>query len=164
MVDLNKVILIGRLTRDPELRTTQGGTQIAKLAMAVNRRRTVNGEAQEETCFVDLTAFGRQAEVIGQYLAKGRQLFVEGRLSFSTWQAQDGGKRSKLEVIVERFQFMGDRDREGGSGGRGQRTDTSYEPQRGSEEGGSQLSSGASDGFGDGQGFGEQANEGEIPF
>ncbi len=113
MANFNKVILLGNLTRDVEMRYTQGGTAIGKLGMAVNRRYTQNGETKESTCFVDLTAWGRQAEILSQYTSKGAQLFVEGRLEYSTWEAKEGGKRSKLEVVVENFQLMGGR-----SGGR----------------------------------------------
>ncbi|MFQ5503968.1 MAG: single-stranded DNA-binding protein [Planctomycetota bacterium] len=143
MANLNKVFLIGNLTRDPELRASQSGLQIAKFGLATNRRRTVNGETVEDTTFVDLTAFGRQAEVIHQYLKKGRPVFIEGRLSYSSWQTDDGQKRNKLEVIVENFQFLGSR------------------------EGGGQAASQARDsggGFGEGPGFGQEPAEGEIPF
>lgn len=118
MANFNKVILMGNLTRDIELRTTQGGMQVAKLGMAINRKWTQNGEQRESTCFVDLTAFGRQAEVLNQYVGKGSPLFVEGRLEYSTWEAQDGGKRSKLEVVIENFQFVG-APRSAGEGGGG---------------------------------------------
>lgn len=119
MANFNKVILIGNLTRDIELRHTQGGLAIAKLGMAINRKFTQNGETKETTCFVDLTAFGRQAETLSQYVSKGSPLFVEGRLEYSTWESQEGGKRSKLEVVIENFQFMGGRGQGGGAGGGG---------------------------------------------
>ncbi|MEO0479477.1 MAG: single-stranded DNA-binding protein [Planctomycetota bacterium] len=119
MANFNKVILLGNLTRDPELRYTQSGMPIAKLGMAVNRKYSVQGEQKEDTCFVDLTAFGKQAEVINQYLTKGRSLFVEGRLQFSQWEGQNGDKRSKLEVVIENFQFVGGREGAGGGGGGG---------------------------------------------
>ena len=116
MANFNKVILLGNLTRDIELRHTQGGMALAKFGMAINRKWSQNGEQKESTCFVDLTAFGRQAEVLSQYVKKGSQLFVEGRLEYSTWEAKDGGgKRSKLDVVVENFQFVG----AGAGGGRG---------------------------------------------
>jgi single-strand DNA-binding protein len=119
MANFNKVLLMGNLTRDVELRTTQGGTAIAKFGMAINRKfKQQSGEMKEETCFVDLTAWGRQAEVIAQYTQKGSPLFVEGRLEYSTWEAE-GGKRSKLAVVVENFQLMGGRG-SGASGGGGQ--------------------------------------------
>jgi single-strand DNA-binding protein len=120
MANFNKVLLLGNLTRDVELRYSQSGLPIAKLGMAVNRRYTQNGETKETTCFVDLTAFGKQAEILNQYMAKGRQLFVEGRLEYSTWESQDGGKRSKLEVVIENFQLLGGgRGAAGGGGGGG---------------------------------------------
>ena len=120
VANFNKVILMGNLTRDIELRHTQGGMAIAKFGMAINRRTSSkDGEQRESTCFVDMTAFGKSAELLNQYVRKGSPLFVEGRLEFSTWESQEGGKRSKLEVIVENFQFMGGGNREGGGGGGG---------------------------------------------
>jgi len=116
VASFNKVILLGNLTRDIELRTTQGGTALAKFGMAINRKySTQNGEQKEEVCFVDLTAFGRQAEVLNQYVKKGSQLFVEGRLQYSTWE-KDGVKKNKLDVVVENFQFVGGRAGAGGGG------------------------------------------------
>jgi single-strand DNA-binding protein len=120
VANFNKVILMGNLTRDIELRHTQGGMAIAKFGMAINRRSsTKDGEQRESTCFVDMTAFGKSAELLNQYVRKGSPLFVEGRLEYSTWESQDGGKRNKLEVIVENFQFMSSGNREGGGGGGG---------------------------------------------
>ncbi|MBL8748533.1 MAG: single-stranded DNA-binding protein [Planctomycetes bacterium] len=116
MANFNKVLLMGNLTRDVELRHTQSGMALAKFGMAINRKWSQNGEQKESTCFVDLTAWGRQAELLSQYVKKGSQLFVEGRLEYSTWESQeDGKKRSKLEVVVENFQFMG--SGRGGAGG-----------------------------------------------
>ncbi len=117
MANFNKVILMGNLTRDVELRNTQGGTALAKFGMAINRKYTANGESKEETCFVDLTAWGKQAELLNQYVRKGSQLMVEGRLQYSTWESQEGGKRSKLEVVVENFQFVGAPKGAGGGSG-----------------------------------------------
>ena len=114
MANFNKVILLGNLTRDVELRHTQSGQALAKFGMAINRKWSQNGEQKESTCFVDLTAWGRQAEVLQQYVKKGSQLFVEGRLEYSTWESPEGGKRYKLEVVVENFQFI---DSKGGGGG-----------------------------------------------
>ncbi len=120
MANFNKVILLGNLTRDPELRYTQSGMAVAKLGMAVNRKYTAGGEQRESTTFVDMTAWGRQAEVLNEYCKKGRPLFVEGRLEYSEWEGQDGNKRNKLEVVIENFQFVGGRaDAEGGGGGGG---------------------------------------------
>ena len=118
MPNYNKVILMGNLTRDPEVRYTSGGTAIAKLGMAVNRRwKNQEGQMQEETTFVDVDAFGRQAETIGQYLKKGRPVMVEGRLKLDQWDdKQTGQKRSKLGVVLENFQFLDSRGEVGGGG------------------------------------------------
>jgi single-strand DNA-binding protein len=150
VANYNKVILLGNLTRDIELRNTQGGTALAKFGMAINRKWTQNGEQKESTCFVDLTAWGRQAEVLNQYVKKGSQLFVEGRLEFSTWEAEGGGKRSKLEVVVENFQFVGSgRAAGGGAGG-------------GDEGGGERRSGGRRPQAAEGQA--ENVDYGDIPF
>jgi single-strand DNA-binding protein len=119
MASYNKVILIGNLTRDPELRYTAKGTAIAKIGLAVNRRwRNEAGEWQEETTFVDVDAFGRQAETIGQYLKKGRPIMVEGRLKLDQWDDKSTGqKRSRLGVVLENFQFLDGGNRGGGEGG-----------------------------------------------
>ena len=124
MPNYNKVILMGNLTRDPEVKYTSGGTAIAKLGMAINRTWTnKEGQKQEETTFVDVDAFGRQAEVIGQYLKKGRPVMIEGRLKLDQWDdKQTGQKRSKLGVILEGFQFLDSRG-EGGGGGQGYQSD-----------------------------------------
>lgn len=111
---------MGNLTRDPELRYTPKGTAVAKLGLAVNRTwKTETGETKEEVTFVDVDAFGRQAETIGQYCKKGRPLFIEGRLRLDTWDdKQTGQKRSKLGIVLESFQFLGSGNRsEGGGGG-----------------------------------------------
>jgi len=108
MANYNKVLLIGNLTRDPQLSYLPSQTAVVDFGLAVNRRWTgQDGQQREETCFVDCQAFGRQAENINKYMTKGRQLFVEGRLTFNSWTAQDGTKRSRLRVTVERFQFLG---------------------------------------------------------
>ena len=110
MASFNKVILIGNLTRDPELRVTANGNSICKLGLAVNRTYlTKDGERREETTFVDIDAFGKQAEVVSKYMRKGRPLMVEGRLKLDQWES-DGQKRSKLGVVLENFQFLGGRD------------------------------------------------------
>ncbi len=115
MPNLNRVFLMGNLTRDPELRYTPNNTAIAKLGLAVNRRwRNQQGEDQEETTFVDCEAWGRTAEVLNQYLRKGRPVFIEGRLKLDQWQDKEGNNRSKLHVVVESFQFI---DSRGGPGG-----------------------------------------------
>jgi single-strand DNA-binding protein len=123
MPNYNKVILMGNLTRDPEVKYTSGGTAIAKLGMAINRTWTnKEGQKQEETTFVDVDAFGRQAEVIGQYLKKGRPVMIEGRLKLDQWDdKQTGQKRSKLGVTLEGFQFLDSRGE--GGGGQGYQSD-----------------------------------------
>jgi len=107
MASLNKVILLGNLTRDPELRYAPNGTPVTRFGLAVNTQRSGQGEdRKEEVCFVDIVAFGRQAETASEYLSKGRPVLIEGRLQWHSWEAQDGQKRSKHEVIAERIQFM----------------------------------------------------------
>src|SRR5579863_4471662 len=117
MAGYNKVILIGNLTRDPELRYTPQGVAIAKIGLAVNRTwRTEAGETKEEVTFVDVDAFRRQAETIAQYLKKGSPLMVEGRLKLDQWDdKQTGQKRSRLGVILEGFQFLGGGNRAEGA-------------------------------------------------
>ena len=116
MASFNKVILMGNLTRDPEVRYTPKGTAVTDVGLATNRVYTgSDGQKQEETTFVDVTFWGRQAETICKYLKKGSPLFVEGRLKFDTWENQDGQKRSKLSVNGENFQFIDSR-RDGGAG------------------------------------------------
>ncbi len=109
MANFNKVLLMGNLTRDPEVRYTPKGTAIANIGLAVNRTWTnENGEKKEEVTFVDVEVWGRQAETMGQYLSKGRPLFVEGRLKLDSWDDKETGqKRSKLKVVCEHFQFLG---------------------------------------------------------
>ena len=108
MANFNKVILIGNLTRDPELRYTPKGTAIAKIGLAINRTwKTETGETKEEVTFVDIDAFGRQAETLGQYMKKGRPIMIEGRLKLDTWDdKQTNQKRSRLGVVMETFQFL----------------------------------------------------------
>lgn len=119
MANFNKVILMGNLTRDPEMRMTPGGMAICKLGLAVNRVFTTKeGEKREETTFVDCDAFGRQAETISKYMSKGQSILVEGRLRLDQWESKEGEKRSKLSVVVENFQFGGSKG-EGASGGGG---------------------------------------------
>jgi len=108
MANFNRVLLIGNLTRDPQLRYTPNQVAVCDFGMAVNRRwASQDGQQREETCFVNCTAWARSAETLAKYMTKGQPLFVEGRLTFSTWDGPDGKKRSKLEVTVERFQFLG---------------------------------------------------------
>lgn len=107
MSNFNKILLMGNLTRDPQLSYTPSQTAVVDFGLAVNRRWTSrDGEKKEETCFVDCRAFGRNAENLNKYMTKGRPLFIEGRLTFDSWTAQDGTKRSKHRVTVENFQFL----------------------------------------------------------
>ena len=149
MPNYNKVILMGNLTRDPEVRYTSGGTAIAKLGMAVNRRwKNQEGQQQEETTFVDVDAFGRQAETIGQYLKKGRPIMLEGRLKLDQWDdKQTGQKRSKLGVVLDRFEFIDSR----GEGGGGDFSSETSNPSGG----------GAAPAQGSGGGF---AEDDDVPF
>lgn len=116
MANLNKVMLIGNLTRDPELRHTPKGTAVAEISMAINRNWTnEQGQRQEDTTFVEVTLWGRQAELAQQYLTKGRPVYIEGRLQLDSWDDKETGKkRSKLRVIGENMQFL---DSKGGGGG-----------------------------------------------
>ena len=116
----NKVLLMGNLTRDPELKYTPKGTAVTDIGLACNRvYQTESGEKREEVTFVDITVMGRQAETVSQYCQKGRPVFVEGRLQLDQWDdKQTGQKRSKLKVMAERVQFLGSgQDRPGGAAG-----------------------------------------------
>jgi single-strand DNA-binding protein len=131
MASVNKVILIGNVTRDPEVKFTPKGTAVTDIGLAVNRTYTLDsGEKREEATFVDVAFWGRQAETIGEYVKKGRSIYVEGRLQLDTWDdKQTGQKRSKLRVVGENFQFLGARP--GGSGsGEGE---SHYEPREARE-------------------------------
>ena len=105
---MNRVILLGRLVRDIELRYTQSGAAIGSCGIAVTRKFSVNGEKREETCFIDITFFGKQAEIANQYLGKGSKLLVEGRLKFDQWTDNNGNNRSKHTVAVENMEMLGD--------------------------------------------------------
>ena len=109
MANFNKVMLMGNLTRDPEVRYTPKGTAIATIGLAVNRQWTTeSGEKKEEVTFVDVDVWGKQAETIGQYMTKGKPIFIEGRLKLDSWDDKESGqKRSKLKVVCEGFQFIG---------------------------------------------------------
>ncbi|RYD74037.1 MAG: single-stranded DNA-binding protein [Verrucomicrobiaceae bacterium] len=119
MANLNKVMLIGNCTRDPEIKYTPKGTAVAELTLAVNRISTTDqGERREEVAFIDITLWGRQAEIAGEYLKKGRPVYIEGRLQLDTWEdKQSGQKRSKLKVVGENLQLLGSREGGGGAGG-----------------------------------------------
>jgi len=107
MPNLNKVMLMGNLTRDPQLSYLPSQTAVVEIGVAINRSWTgQDGQKKEETTFVDCSAFGKTAETISKYLKKGRPIFLEGRLKYDQWEAQDGSKRSKLRVVIENFQFI----------------------------------------------------------
>ena len=121
MPNLNKVMLMGNLTKDPEIKYTPKGTAIANFGIAVNRNySTDTGEKREEVTFIDIEAWGRTAEIIGEYFKKGRPIYVEGRLKLDTWDdKQTGQKKSKLRVVAESFEFLGSREGGGGPAGGG---------------------------------------------
>ena len=126
MSNFNKVLLMGRLTRDPELRYTPKGTAVADIGLAINREYSAGTERRKDTTFVDVTFWARQAEIVCEYLRKGSPLFVEGRLAFVSWETQEGQKRSRLRVVAENFQFVG---------GRGQGSEAAEPEQAGADYG-----------------------------
>jgi len=118
MASINRVVLVGNLTRDPELRTTPNGKSVCTLGLAVNEKyKNDAGEWIEKPNYFDIVVWGAQGESCAQYLSKGRQIAVDGRLSFRSWEAQDGSKRSKVEVIANTVQFLGSRQDAGASSG-----------------------------------------------
>ena len=130
MASYNKVILMGNLTRDPELQYLPSGTAVAKFGIAVNRvyNDRQSGERKEDVCFVDITAWARQAEVCNEYLRKGNPVFLEGRLNFNSWETDDGQRRSKLDVVAERVQLVGGRQDSDGGGAYDQASPASASP------------------------------------
>ena len=115
MASLNKVLLMGNMTRDPQLSYLPSQTAVAEFGLAMTRKfKKQDGSQGEETCFVDCQIFGKRAEVINKYFKKGEPIFIEGRLKLDSWQAQDGTKRSKLRVFVENFEFIGGGRKRGG--------------------------------------------------
>jgi single-strand DNA-binding protein len=176
MASYNRIVLMGNLTRDPQLRYLPNQTAVVDIGLAVNHKyRTAAGEDREEVMFIDCTAFGKQAEVINQYCQKGRPLLVEGRLKLDTWDdKQTGQKRSKHKVTIDNFQLLGSRDGgpggEGGGGGGGAGAGRSYDngDQRPASRGPARQPQGASapsrpapeQPFGDEQQF----KEDDIPF
>jgi len=108
LASYNKVILMGNLTRDPQLSYLPSQTAVCEFGLAVNHRWKADGEQREETCFIDCRIYGKSAETFKQYMAKGRPVLVEGRLQFDTWEGKDGQKHSKHRVFVQNFQFLGD--------------------------------------------------------
>jgi single-strand DNA-binding protein len=184
MANVNRVILIGNLTRDPQLKYLPSQTAVVEFGLATNRKfKGANGEEREDVCFVDCSAFGKTAEIINQYCQKGKSLFIEGRLKFDSWEdKQGGGKRNKLSVVVENFQFLGGREGGGGApgpeagGGEDQTRPASRAPQRGAppqrpapQGGGGGSSGGRSGGAGGGDapepiGNEQHFSDSDIPF
>lgn len=121
MPALNKVLLMGNLTRDPELRVTPKGTSICQFSLAINRQfKMESGETREEVTYIDIEAWGKQGETIAKYVTKGRPLYVEGRLRLDQWEDKNTKeKRSRMKVVLEQFQFLGDSRGGGGGGGGG---------------------------------------------
>ncbi len=158
MASYNRIILMGNLTRDPELTYTPSGMAVCKFGMATNhRRKDAQGNVKEEVCFVDCTLFGKGGEIFKQYMAKGKSALVEGRLDYQTWQAQDGTKRSKHAVIVDNFQFLGGRGEGGAGGGYNQDADaSSHAP--------ANAFPAASGGGGQRGGYDEPPQDDAIPF
>lgn len=151
MPNYNKVMLMGRLTRDPEVRYSANGTAITNIGLAVNRNwRNQDGQTQEEVTFVDVTAFGKRGEAVGQYLKKGRPIFIEGHLRMEQWDdKQTGQKRSKLAIIMDAFEFIDSRGEGEGGGGNF------------SGGGGAPAAGGATPAAGGGGGF---AEDDDVPF
>lgn len=112
MASLNKVMLIGNLTRDPELRYTTSGAAVCELGLAVNRKYVMNNQEKEETTFIDIIVWNKQAESCSKYLQKGKSVFIEGRLKLDNWETKDGEKRSKMRVVAERVQFLSSSDQD----------------------------------------------------
>jgi single-strand DNA-binding protein len=118
MASFNKVILAGNLTRDPQLKYLPNNTAVCDFGLAVNHRwRDKEGNQREDVCFVDIAAFGRQAEIINQYMTKGKPILIEGRLKLDQWTDKEGNKRSRHNVVLEGFTFLGSREGGGAGGG-----------------------------------------------
>lgn len=135
MPSFNKVILMGNLTRDPQLSYLPSQMPVVELSLAINRNWTSqDGQKREEVCFVDCKAFGKQAETLSKYMSKGRPLLIEGHLQLSNWEDKEGNKRSKMRVVIERFTFVG--GGQGGQGGQGGGQDGGQGGQGGGQDGG----------------------------
>jgi single-strand DNA-binding protein len=164
MASFNKVILVGNLTRDPEVRYTPGGTAVAEIGLAVSRTwydQKAN-EKKEETTFVDVTLWGRQAEVAGEYLSKGRPVLIEGRLQLDTWDDRESGKkRSKLRVVCEQMQMLGSRGDGGAPAAGGNRGGAA----RGGSRGAAQPSDPAESFYDSEPGYpGAGVSDDDVPF
>lgn len=155
MANFNKVLLMGNLTRDPEVRYTPKGTAVAELGIAVNRIYSgENGEKREEVTFVDVTVWGRTAENVGEYLKKGRPVFIEGRLQLDSWEdKQSGQKRNKLKVVADNVQFLGSPRGAGGGG-----------PEEGGDEASRSRPSGGGRSSAPPKGAPAEPDDDEIPF
>ena len=129
----NKIILVGHLTREIELRYTPSGAAIGSCGIAVTRKYTLNGEKREETCFIDITFFGKSAEIANQYLTKGSKLLIEGVLKFEQWTDQNGQSRSKHSISVESMEMLGSKDQNTQQGSNWQNARSQNAPQRKAE-------------------------------
>ena len=159
MASFNRVILLGNVTRDPELRYIANGTAVTDIGLAVNdRRKTATGEWVEETTFVDVTLWGRTAEVAGEYVTKGSPIMIEGRLKLDTWE-KDGKKNSKLRVVGERMQLLGGRS---GDGPRGEGARTKTRAVAGRDT--ASTDEGFDQAIADHDGPGTMASDDDIPF
>ena len=167
MASFNKVILMGNLTRDPEVRYTPSGTAVTDIGLAVNRYwfdKQAN-ERREETTFVDVTLWGRQAEVAGEYLAKGRPVLIEGRLHLDSWDDRETGqKRSKLKVVGETMQLLGSRGDGGGGGPRPSSGGQSYSAPADSSAGAAPTGGSPAGGGFEPSGGGGGIPDDEVPF
>ena len=162
MASFNRVILVGNLTRDVDVRYTPQGTAVTDIGLAVNDRIKKQGEWVDETTFVDVTMWSRTAEIAGEYLSKGSPVLIEGRLRYETWE-QDGNKRSKLKVVCERMQMLGSRG--GGSGGGGQNRSNSNNQQNNNQQNSGNVSEAqASYSGGQQQQTSSVPPEDEVPF
>ncbi|MBX9788170.1 MAG: single-stranded DNA-binding protein [Pirellulales bacterium] len=164
MASFNRVILVGNLTRDPELRYTPGGTAVTDIGLAVNdRRKNAQGEWVEETTFVDVTLWGRTAEIASEYLGKGAPALIEGRLKLDTWESE-GQKRSKLKVVGEKLQLLGARGAGQGGGGQGGSGGAPTRRARSAPQGAGNGGGGNSGGgYESGESYGEPTED-DIPF
>jgi single-strand DNA-binding protein len=164
MASFNKVILLGNVTRDPELRYISSGTAVTDIGLAVNdRRKNAQGEWVEETTFVDVTLWGRTAEVAGEYVSKGSPLLIEGRLKLDQWE-KDGKKNSKLRVVCDRMQLLGGRGAEGGRNAEGSRSKPRPVTSKAGGDDFDQSASFGDSSFGDSDLGGAPGADDDIPF
>jgi len=168
MASFNKVILVGNLTRDPQVKRTPSGQAVTELGLAINRFwwDKQSNQRKEETTFVDVTCWGRDAEVAGEYLAKGRPVLIEGRLQLDSWEdKQSGQKRSKLRVVCEKMQLLGGRGEGGGGGGGGRSAPQSDSYSQGGDDYGSEGSYSGNNNYGGGSfGGAPESSSDDVPF